>query len=65
MPNSASEFDADVLAILACPVCDGRPKLQPSENDEEFLCTECGGRYPIIHGIPQLAREDVISEVER
>jgi len=41
-------IDAELLAILACPV-DHAPVRQ---QDDRLVCTSCGRRYPVRDGIP-------------
>ncbi|MBS1716609.1 MAG: hypothetical protein JSS72_02615 [Armatimonadetes bacterium] len=49
-----------LLEILACPRCESRPPLA-QESDEMLKCTECGYRYRIVDGIPDLLPEDGIA----
>lgn len=47
-----------LVALLACPVCSTRPAVR---QDGDFLvCTECGRRYPIIDGIPEMLPDSAI-----
>jgi uncharacterized protein len=48
-------FDANVLAILACPVCHGR--LDLADASQVIQCRGCGRAYPIVDGIPVLIAE--------
>ena len=50
--------DPDLLAILACPVCDERPPLRLEGS--YLVCTKCGRGDQIIDGIPHLLPEDAI-----
>lgn len=43
--NSISE---ELLAILACPVCKTKVKLE----DGKLVCQQCGRRYRVEDGIP-------------
>lgn len=43
--------------LLACPAC----RAGLVESAAELACRECGRRYPIKDGIPQLLVEDAIS----
>lgn len=43
--------------ILACTVCRGPLRNQPSEHS--LVCTDCGTRFPVIGGIPSFVREAV------
>ena len=60
MPDRVSEFDPAVVAILACPVCDNRPKLEATDDNKGLQCPSCNRCYPIKEGIPQLVAEDAI-----
>jgi uncharacterized protein YbaR (Trm112 family) len=44
------QFDAAILARLACPACHGELRL----DSDRILCAGCGRHYPIIDGIPVL-----------
>jgi len=41
-------IDKDLLAILACPACQGDVELK----NEKIICIQCGRKYPIRDGIP-------------
>ncbi len=43
-------IDDALLAILACPACQGSVALK----DNKIVCLKCGRRYPIKNGIPVL-----------
>ena len=43
-------IDDKLLALLACPACQGPVKLQ----DRKIVCTRCQREYPIVDGIPVL-----------
>jgi uncharacterized protein len=58
----SSTIDPDLLAILACPLCDDRPPLEQIEG--HLVCTKCGSRYPVEDGIPRLLPEDAIPPSE-
>ena len=47
-------IDDALLAILACPACQGDVKLL----DEKIVCAKCGRRYPIKNGIPVLLADE-------
>jgi uncharacterized protein YbaR (Trm112 family) len=53
MPATPLEFDASILAQLACPACHGDLRLE----DLRLVCSACGRRYPIVDGIPALIVE--------
>jgi hypothetical protein len=40
----------ELLEVLACPACKGDLRLKGNE----LSCAKCGGRYPIVDGIPHL-----------
>lgn len=51
-------IDQSLLEILGCPLEEDRP---PLEQQGEFLvCTHCGAKFPIEHGIPNLLPEAAI-----
>ncbi|MBS1709439.1 MAG: Trm112 family protein [Armatimonadetes bacterium] len=49
-------LDESFLALLACPACDSRPRLE--QSGEELVCTVCRRRYPVVDGIPHLLVEE-------
>jgi uncharacterized protein YbaR (Trm112 family) len=51
-------IDSELLAILACPVCEGRPAFRL--DGEYLVCTMAGHGFKIIKGIPHLLPEEVI-----
>lgn len=51
-------IDPELLALLACPVCDSRPPLR--EEGDYLVCTAAGHGFPVQAGIPHLLPEDVI-----
>jgi hypothetical protein len=53
MPATPLEFDASIIAQLACPACHRSFRLE----DLRLICTACGRRYPIVDGIPALIVE--------
>lgn len=47
-------MNPELRALLVCPVDHG-----PLEDNEEALvCTQCGRRYPIVDGIPDMVPEE-------
>ena len=50
-------IDEQLLAILACPACQGDVILK----DEKIVCTGCGRKYPIKDGIPVM----LVDEAEK
>ena len=50
-----------VLDYLACPACAGDLDLKATRRDGDhimdgsLLCAACGGRFPIVRGVPRLA----------
>ncbi len=53
-------IDPDLLAILACPICEDRPPLR--QEGDVLVCTKAGHRFPIVEGIPHLLPEDEMSQ---
>lgn len=49
---------AHLLALLACPVCDSRPAVR--QEGEFLVCTECGRRYPVVDGIPEMLPDSAL-----
>ena len=47
-------IDAKLLAILACPACQGDVELK----DNKIVCVTCGRKYPIKNGIPVLLADE-------
>lgn len=52
-------IDADLLRILACPLCPERPQL--SLVGHFLVCDKCHNAFPIVDGIPRLTPEDAVS----
>ena len=50
-------IDKDLLAILACPACQGDVELK----NEKIVCAQCGRKYPIKDGIPVM----LVDEAEK
>ena len=48
----------ELLALLACPVCDERSPLKQEGN--YLICTKDGTGFPIEDGIPRLLPESAI-----
>lgn len=46
------------LEILACPVCDERPRLR--KVGDLLVCTVRGHGFRIANGIPQMLPENVL-----
>jgi hypothetical protein len=53
MPATPLEFDASILAQLACPACHADLRGE----DARLICIACARIYPIIDGIPALIIE--------
>jgi hypothetical protein len=51
-------LNADLMNILACPVC----KVHVSQQNDWIICSKCGRRYPIKDGIPDMLIEDAVME---
>jgi len=43
-------IDDALLALLACPACQGEVELK----DNKIACTRCQKEYPIVNGVPVL-----------
>ncbi|MBN8690512.1 MAG: Trm112 family protein [Armatimonadetes bacterium] len=54
--NPAFKIEPELLRTVACPRCDHRPGL--TQKDQYLVCPDCGAKYPIVDGIPQLLPED-------
>ena len=50
-------IDKELLAILACPACQGDVVLK----DNRIVCVKCGKKYPIKNGIPVM----LVDEAEK
>jgi uncharacterized protein YbaR (Trm112 family) len=48
-------IDKKLLALLACPACQGDVELESkTAQAPKIVCTRCHRSYPIIDGIPVL-----------
>ncbi len=47
-------IDKQLLAILACPACQGDVVLK----EERIVCLTCGRKYPIKNGIPVMLTDE-------
>ncbi|MFC7165763.1 methytransferase partner Trm112 [Halospeciosus flavus] len=60
----------DLMDIICCPLDKQDLELDVEERDEDgeeilegtLVCTECGERYPIEEGIPNLLPPDMREE---
>ncbi len=43
-------IDKNLLALLACPACQGDVELK----ENKVVCTQCERNFPIVDGIPIL-----------
>ncbi len=43
-------IDEKLLALLACPACQGEVQL----HNNQIICKRCRHEYPIVNGIPVL-----------
>ncbi len=43
-------IDEKLMAILACPACQGDVQFKESK----IVCLKCGRKYPVKNGIPVL-----------
>jgi len=53
-------INPELRALLVCPV--DHAALEDSE--EALVCTQCGRRYPIVDGIPDMVPEEPAAEGE-
>jgi len=51
-------INPELLALLACPVCDDRSPLR--QEGDFLICTKDGTGFPIEDGIPRLLPESAI-----
>ena len=42
----------DLFEILACPLC--KANLEYTKDKKGLVCPNCGAKYPILEGIPNL-----------
>jgi len=58
-------MDKQLLAMLVCPLCQGKLKLDQEAN--ELLCTFDGLAYPIQDGVPVMLETEArkMSEEEK
>lgn len=50
----------ELLELLACPLDDNRPPLHL--EGEWLVCAQCGAKFPIKDGIPQLLPENAVRD---
>ena len=50
-----------LLDILACPACDDRPPVRPSEDEQYLVCDRCGRHYPVRDDIPVMLVDEALS----
>jgi len=56
-PKLGGEVDAELLAILACPL-----DKQPVKREGDYLvCQECQRHYPIRDGIPVMLVDEALT----
>src|SRR5712671_4788263 len=56
-PKLGGEVDAELLAILACPL-----DKQPVKREGDYLvCQECQRHYPIRDGIPVMLIDEALT----
>jgi hypothetical protein len=51
-------LNKDLLDLLACPKC--KKSLQPTQNEDGLVCSECQKVYPVKEEIPILLIEEAI-----
>jgi uncharacterized protein YbaR (Trm112 family) len=56
-PKLGGEVDADLLAILACPL----DKQPVSRQGNYLVCQECQRHYPIREGIPVMLIDEALT----
>ena len=49
-------IDPELLAVLACPLCEALPALRLDGN--QLICDVCKMAFPIVDDIPRLLPED-------
>ncbi|XP_005107948.1 protein preY, mitochondrial [Aplysia californica] len=54
--KSGSEFDVQMLDVLACPL--SKKPLRYDAANQELVCDDLGVAYPIVDGIPNLNPHD-------
>ncbi|MCK5214936.1 MAG: Trm112 family protein [Candidatus Omnitrophica bacterium] len=47
-------IDEELLAILACPACQGEVQLK----EDKIICCKCGLKYPVREGIPVMLTDE-------
>ncbi|MDR1242488.1 MAG: hypothetical protein LBM00_06885 [Deltaproteobacteria bacterium] len=63
-------IDAELLQILACPVCRGDLEALRAEGAAEgadpcgLACTACSVVYPVRDGIPVMLKEEAVKRGE-
>ena len=60
-------IDADLLQILACPVCHGDLEILPGEAAGQpagLACPACSLVYPIRDDIPVMLKEEAVPRRE-
>jgi uncharacterized protein len=56
-PKLGGEVDAELLAILACPL----DKQPVSRQGDYLVCQECQRHYPIREGIPVMLIDEALT----
>ncbi|MDK2957220.1 MAG: uncharacterized protein PWQ57_2716 [Desulfovibrionales bacterium] len=51
-------LNKELLELLACPKC--KKSLQPTENEDGLVCSECKAVYPVKEEIPILLIEEAV-----
>ena len=51
-------IDQKLIDILACPACEERPPVRPTEDGKFLVCEKCGRKYPIRDDIPVMLVEE-------
>jgi len=53
LPPAGLVIDETLLALLACPACQGKVQFK----DHQIVCLSCQRSYPVVNGIPVLLAE--------
>ncbi len=62
LPVGGALTKDEMLELLACPVCDQRPRVE--KRGELLVCTLKGHGFRIVDGVPQMLPEDVLQPDE-
>jgi len=51
----------ELLEILACPACETRPGVHPTEDGAYLVCDACGRHYPVRDDIPVMLVDEALT----